>query len=36
MPRAHFQITDRGRQVLAKRPATIDIKLLDSDYLEEE
>lgn len=27
--RAHFQITDRGRQVLAKKPAAIDIKLLD-------
>jgi restriction system protein len=27
--RAHFQITDRGRQVLAERPAAIDTKLLD-------
>lgn len=27
--RAHFQITDRGRQVLAENPATIDTKLLD-------
>ncbi|GAB6083664.1 restriction endonuclease [Desulfuromonas carbonis] len=27
--RAHFQITDRGRQVLAENPASIDTKLLD-------
>lgn len=27
--RAHFEITDRGRQVLAEGPATIDTKLLD-------
>jgi restriction system protein len=27
--RAHFQITDRGRQVLAEKPASIDTKLLD-------
>lgn len=27
--RAHFQITDRGRQVLREKPAAIDCKLLD-------
>jgi len=27
--RAHFQITDRGRQVLAENPAVIDTELLD-------
>lgn len=27
--RAHFQITDRGRQILAEKPDKIDIKLLD-------
>jgi restriction system protein len=34
--RAHFQITDRGRQVLAENPAAIDTKLLDrfSEFVE--